>query len=130
MHLQTKEMLHLSRLSKTFRAFFTSRNTQFIWKAARENVPELPPLPEDMNEIQYASLLYDAFCHVRIHLLHFISEVCDLKALPCVYAEMRIQELSLCVLGMPDQTLQKMSERIVRLLPSPPLLSSTSLHIF
>ncbi|KAI0089590.1 hypothetical protein BDY19DRAFT_943117 [Irpex rosettiformis] len=61
--LQTKDILHLSRLSKAFRALFTSRTTQFIWRAARHNVPGLPPLPNDLTELAYANLLFDPHCH-------------------------------------------------------------------
>ncbi|KAI0089520.1 hypothetical protein BDY19DRAFT_108541 [Irpex rosettiformis] len=62
-HLQTKDMLHLSRLTKDFRAFFTSRSTQPIWKAARLNVPRLPSCPDDLTELAYAHLLFDPSCH-------------------------------------------------------------------
>ncbi|KAI0088495.1 hypothetical protein BDY19DRAFT_1089893 [Irpex rosettiformis] len=56
-------MLWLSRLSKAFNKFFTSRTTQFIWKAAALNVPDLPPRPEELTEIAYSSLLFDTHCH-------------------------------------------------------------------
>ncbi|KAI0085152.1 hypothetical protein BDY19DRAFT_967371 [Irpex rosettiformis] len=63
LHLQTKDMLNLSRLSKAFRALFTSRTTQYIWKTARINVAGLPPCPEDLTELAYANLLFDPHCH-------------------------------------------------------------------
>ena len=59
-----RDILYLSRLSKTFYAFFTRRGAQFMWKSAARNVPGLPPCPADLNEISYAQLLFDAFCHV------------------------------------------------------------------
>ncbi|KAI0088493.1 hypothetical protein BDY19DRAFT_947876 [Irpex rosettiformis] len=62
-HLGLREMLWLSRLSKAFNKFFTSRTTQYIWKAAALNVPGLPPCPEGLTEIAYASLLFDTHCH-------------------------------------------------------------------
>lgn len=114
-------MLYLSRLSKAFRTFFTSRSTQFIWTAARENVPELPPLPEDLNEMQYASLLYDTHCHVRVTLLFPVRDL--YRACPA----MHVEELPFRVLGMPNQTLQTMLPRIVRRLAFPFCPSSRGL---
>ncbi|KAJ4492034.1 hypothetical protein C8J55DRAFT_556324 [Lentinula edodes] len=35
-----------------------------IWRAARENVEGLPPLLLDLNEPQYAHLLFDVYCHM------------------------------------------------------------------
>ncbi|KAJ3557329.1 hypothetical protein NM688_g1533 [Phlebia brevispora] len=59
-----------------------NRTSAFIWKRARENVISLPPLPEDMNEPAYASLMFDTFCHVRLsshwsqgNVLGFASEI-------------------------------------------------------
>ncbi|KAK0184594.1 hypothetical protein F5146DRAFT_1006339 [Armillaria mellea] len=40
--------------------FFEGSST-FVWKNARENV-NLPPLPDDMSEPQYASLAFDNYC--------------------------------------------------------------------
>lgn len=41
-------------------------SSHLIWEAARTNVPDLPPKPEDMDEPAYANLMYDAHCHVCI----------------------------------------------------------------
>ncbi|KAJ3884202.1 hypothetical protein GG344DRAFT_60744, partial [Lentinula edodes] len=41
-----------------------SKSTSDVWRAARENVVGLPPLPSDLNEPQYAHLIFDAYCHV------------------------------------------------------------------
>ncbi|KAI0089583.1 hypothetical protein BDY19DRAFT_942988 [Irpex rosettiformis] len=62
-HLQTQDMLHLSRLSKAFRALFTSRSMKPVWRAARLNVPGLPPCPEDLTELAYGNLLFDTSCN-------------------------------------------------------------------
>ncbi|KAF9072127.1 hypothetical protein BDP27DRAFT_441885 [Rhodocollybia butyracea] len=41
-----------------------SRRYEYIWRSARENVAGLPPLPDDLNESQYAHLLFDASCYI------------------------------------------------------------------
>ena len=67
MYLTPKDLLHLSRLSKRFRSMFTSRSAIFIWKTAICNVDL--DCYEDINEIQFASLLYDKFCMVTLLFL-------------------------------------------------------------
>ena len=66
MYITPKNLLHLSRLSKRFRSMFTSRSAIFIWKTAICNVDL--DCYEDINEIQFASLLYDKFCMVTFSL--------------------------------------------------------------
>lgn len=89
-------MLHLSRLSKAFRAMFTSRSTQFIWKAARLNVVGLPPCPVDLTELAYANLLFDPYCHVS----NFISMTVCHTWLTLRTAELYEQELLQRLLGL------------------------------
>ena len=62
MYLYPKDLLQLSRLSKQFRSIFASRSAIFVWQAAYHNA-ELHRF-EDLNEIQFASLIYDQFCMV------------------------------------------------------------------
>jgi hypothetical protein len=56
--------LRLSRTSKDLRNLLTAKSSGCIWRAARLNVEGLPPPPSDLNEIQYANLMFDAYCHV------------------------------------------------------------------
>lgn len=57
-------LLNMSRVSKRMRQIFASRSAAPIWQAARRNVG-LPDLKAgDMNEMQYASLVYDRNCHL------------------------------------------------------------------
>ncbi|KAJ3556130.1 hypothetical protein NM688_g2194 [Phlebia brevispora] len=63
LHLRPLDILHLSRTNKAFRKFLMTRASEFIWKRARENVPNLPPCPEDLNEPAYANLVFDTHCH-------------------------------------------------------------------
>ncbi|KAI0700106.1 hypothetical protein BC835DRAFT_1502839 [Cytidiella melzeri] len=62
-HLSPKDLMNLARTSKDLRKFFMSRNTLAFWKAARLNIPGLPPCPADLSEPAYASLMFDARCH-------------------------------------------------------------------
>ncbi|KAF5372931.1 hypothetical protein D9758_001472 [Tetrapyrgos nigripes] len=64
MHLEPSDILSLSRTNKDLRNLLTPKSSEYIWRAARENVEGLPPPPSDMNEIQYASLMFDRFCQV------------------------------------------------------------------
>ncbi|KAK7030882.1 hypothetical protein VNI00_013992 [Paramarasmius palmivorus] len=58
------DILHLARTCKFLRSMLMSKSSIPIWRAARENVPGLPPPPLDLNEAQYASLAFDPHCHV------------------------------------------------------------------
>ncbi|PBL00197.1 hypothetical protein ARMGADRAFT_1058334 [Armillaria gallica] len=60
-HLGPLELLHLNRTTKDLRAILLQRSSSFVWKSARENV-NLPPLPDDLTEPQYASLAFDNYC--------------------------------------------------------------------
>ena len=64
MYLVPKDLLQVSRISKQFRSMFTSRSALFIWQTVFLNV-DLKRF-EDLNEIQFASFLYDKFCMVTI----------------------------------------------------------------
>ncbi|KAF9073121.1 hypothetical protein BDP27DRAFT_1319432 [Rhodocollybia butyracea] len=63
-YLDSSDILRLSRTSKDLRGILMSRSSERIWRTARENIADLPPLPFDLNEIQYAHLLFDPSCHV------------------------------------------------------------------
>jgi hypothetical protein len=43
-----------------------SRTSRTIWKNARSNVEGLPDCPGDLSEPQYASLLFEHVCQVRV----------------------------------------------------------------
>ncbi|KAG7451970.1 uncharacterized protein BT62DRAFT_926167 [Guyanagaster necrorhizus] len=61
-HLEPLDLLRLSRTTKDLRTLLLQRQSSFIWKSARENVKDLPPLPDDMIEPRYASLVFDNHC--------------------------------------------------------------------
>ncbi|KAF9563468.1 hypothetical protein CPC08DRAFT_748923 [Agrocybe pediades] len=61
--LEPKDLLNLIRTTKDFRALLTSRSALPIWKMVLSRVvPTLPPCPQDLCEMEYASLLFDTFC--------------------------------------------------------------------
>ncbi|KAF8067022.1 hypothetical protein FPV67DRAFT_1225181 [Lyophyllum atratum] len=64
--LEPADLLALSRVSKQFRAIFMSKHSRLVWVSAFKNAIAdlgLPVgCPADMNEPQYASLIFDQFC--------------------------------------------------------------------
>ncbi|THU96348.1 hypothetical protein K435DRAFT_778562 [Dendrothele bispora CBS 962.96] len=62
-YLEPLDILRLARTSKNLRGILMSRSSKDIWETARANVDGLPPLPPDLNEPQYAHLLFDSYCH-------------------------------------------------------------------
>lgn len=66
-HLDPRDVLQLARTTKPLRNMLMHRSATSVWKHARENVPDLPDIPPDLAEPQYANLLFDPFCHVSIY---------------------------------------------------------------
>ncbi|KAF8844882.1 hypothetical protein BDN67DRAFT_615994 [Paxillus ammoniavirescens] len=60
--LHPGDLLALVRTSKAFRRLLMSRSTAFVWRAVRRNVDGLPEPPSDMNEVQYAALVFGMEC--------------------------------------------------------------------
>ncbi|EIM82377.1 uncharacterized protein STEHIDRAFT_171319 [Stereum hirsutum FP-91666 SS1] len=52
-HLRPDDLLHVSRVSKSFHQLLTSRRTAWIWRMTWSNVGDdiAPPLPEDISEV-------------------------------------------------------------------------------
>ncbi|THU83565.1 hypothetical protein K435DRAFT_585255, partial [Dendrothele bispora CBS 962.96] len=63
-YLEPLDILRLSRTSRNIRNLFTSRSSEHIWRSVRHNIDGLPPLPPDLNEVQYAALVFDSHCAV------------------------------------------------------------------
>jgi len=63
-YLDPGDLIRLARTSKDLRGILMSKTWESVWRIARENVQDLPPLPPDLNEPQYARLLYESYCHV------------------------------------------------------------------
>ncbi|KAK7689882.1 hypothetical protein QCA50_006521 [Cerrena zonata] len=60
--LRPVDLLHLSRTTKAFRNLLMVRSSAYIWKEARENVPDLPEPFPGMSEPVYASLCFEPVC--------------------------------------------------------------------
>ncbi|KAJ3822685.1 hypothetical protein F5880DRAFT_1613565 [Lentinula raphanica] len=66
-YLDTRDLLVLSRSCKLLREILFTKDptVESIWRTARLNViGSLPPLPTDLNEPQYAHLIFDAECDI------------------------------------------------------------------
>ncbi|KAJ3968102.1 hypothetical protein EV361DRAFT_952635 [Lentinula raphanica] len=63
-YLEPRDLLRLARTSKDLRGILMSKSSENIWRTARGNVEGLPPCPVDLNEPQYANLLFESYCHV------------------------------------------------------------------
>ncbi|KAL1745151.1 hypothetical protein HDZ31DRAFT_37045 [Schizophyllum fasciatum] len=61
-HLHPAQLLSVSRANKTLRETLLRKSAQRIWRASFENETDDPPVPEDLNEPQYARLLFDKSC--------------------------------------------------------------------
>ncbi|KAK7440974.1 hypothetical protein VKT23_016751 [Stygiomarasmius scandens] len=62
--LEPLDLLRLSRCSRDLRNMLISPPSKHIWRAARRNVGELPAPPPDLNEFQFAKLVFDTNCQV------------------------------------------------------------------
>ena len=64
-NLHPRDLLNLARTCKKFRAFFLHPSNERLWKAARENVGDLPERPPFISEPAFVNLLFFTSCHVR-----------------------------------------------------------------
>ncbi|KIJ69061.1 hypothetical protein HYDPIDRAFT_23921 [Hydnomerulius pinastri MD-312] len=80
------DLLALTRTSRAFRRLLMTRSVAFIWRAARQNVEGLPEPHSDMNEVQYAALVFGADCDY---------EGCDKKARDTIW-HLRIRSCAGC----------------------------------
>ncbi|KAH0580667.1 hypothetical protein H2248_002157 [Termitomyces sp. 'cryptogamus'] len=62
MYLTPVEVLSLSRMCKSLRRILISKLAECIWKQARLNLDDFPDCPDDINEVQFANLIFGAFC--------------------------------------------------------------------
>ncbi|KAI0753865.1 hypothetical protein C8Q74DRAFT_1373784 [Fomes fomentarius] len=61
-YLDPRDLLVLVRTCKQFRTFFLHRSNEPLWRAARENVGNLPPCPPFMSEPAFLNLLFSTYC--------------------------------------------------------------------
>ncbi|KAL1738905.1 hypothetical protein HDZ31DRAFT_77997, partial [Schizophyllum fasciatum] len=61
-HLHPAHLLAVSRTNKALRGMLMCKNARSVWRKSFLNAPDIPPVPEDLNEPQYARLLFDKSC--------------------------------------------------------------------
>ncbi|KAJ7503506.1 hypothetical protein B0H11DRAFT_2187905 [Mycena galericulata] len=57
-----RDLLQLSRTSRTLRSFLLTRKSRFVWRAALASVQGLPVCPKGFDEPLYAALLFLTVC--------------------------------------------------------------------
>ncbi|KAF6764670.1 hypothetical protein DFP72DRAFT_868880 [Ephemerocybe angulata] len=57
------DLLNLSRTTKALRSILMRRSSADIWREALTNIDDLPPCPPDLNEAQWANLLFGKNCY-------------------------------------------------------------------
>ena len=62
------DLLSLSRTCKDVRSYILQKSWKDVWSSA-EQVAGMPACPPDLTHPQYASLLYDRYCTVRLLIL-------------------------------------------------------------
>ncbi|CAE6531875.1 unnamed protein product [Rhizoctonia solani] len=58
------DLIMLSRVNKFLRELFMDKRSALIWRSARENLPGLPPCPDEVSEPQYAAMVFTKRCSV------------------------------------------------------------------
>ncbi|KAF9642721.1 hypothetical protein BDM02DRAFT_3176536 [Thelephora ganbajun] len=61
-HLHPQDLLRVSWTTKAFRRVLTSTSSKTVWMNSLTSVEGLPACPNDMNEVEYASLLFNPLC--------------------------------------------------------------------
>jgi hypothetical protein len=57
------DVIRLARTTKALRGILMSRSAITVWKTAFTREPDLPDMPNDMNEPQWANLAFSNHCH-------------------------------------------------------------------
>ncbi|KAF9479808.1 hypothetical protein BDN70DRAFT_806377 [Pholiota conissans] len=61
-HLDPLDLLHLAQTAKPLRSVLMKCSSRCVWKSAFSNVVGLPKCPDDLNEPQYATLMFVNIC--------------------------------------------------------------------
>ncbi|TRM56569.1 hypothetical protein BD626DRAFT_466220 [Schizophyllum amplum] len=61
-NMHPRDLLQVSRTTKTLRSVLMSKSSIWIWNASHA-ASDLPPVPQGMTVPQFVSLAYDRFCH-------------------------------------------------------------------
>ena len=63
-YLAPSDLLHMARVCKAFACFLLHPSSATIWRDARQQESDLPDLPDDLTEHQYANLAFGLYCNV------------------------------------------------------------------
>lgn len=77
-YLEPFDLLRMSRTTKDLRQLLMSKSTAFVWERARLGMDGLPHMFDDLNEVQYANLLFDTHCHVCTCTYTLLKSTTDL----------------------------------------------------
>lgn len=61
-HLHPAHLLNVSRTNKALRQILMCKNARSVWRSSFANAQDVPPVPDDLTEPQYARLLFDKSC--------------------------------------------------------------------
>ncbi|KAH9915878.1 uncharacterized protein B0H18DRAFT_1124560 [Fomitopsis serialis] len=78
LYLHPRDLLSLSRTSKSFHAFLIQRSSAYLWKGTIKNILDLPPCPEGWIESAWISLIFSPYCTLSgtaLGELHHLSDV-------------------------------------------------------
>ncbi|TFK27345.1 hypothetical protein FA15DRAFT_586440 [Coprinopsis marcescibilis] len=67
-HLEPRDLLYLARTTKGLRNILMQRTSRGIWVRSFAALEGYPRCPKDMQEPQYANLMFSNHCHVRVAL--------------------------------------------------------------
>ncbi|KAF8960826.1 hypothetical protein BDZ97DRAFT_1832033 [Flammula alnicola] len=81
--LNPSDLLHLARAAKALRGVLMTRSAIFVWKLARSNIEGPPPCPDDLNEPQYANLLFADNCHFCLRTPSIVTIVWSARVRCC-----------------------------------------------
>ncbi|KAJ7905841.1 hypothetical protein B0H14DRAFT_26305, partial [Mycena olivaceomarginata] len=97
------DILNVSRASKVLRDMLLRKSSAFLWKQTFLNVPSPapPPRPDDMNEAQYANLLWSKYCFVIINpdysiCTEILGQFCGVST-PLVFWACRVRACHDCI---------------------------------
>jgi len=62
--LEGADLISFAQVNKSFRRILLSKGAQTIWTTRRKS--DGYPLPDDLNELQFAMLVYGKACQVCI----------------------------------------------------------------
>ncbi|KAJ3781589.1 hypothetical protein GGU10DRAFT_390520 [Lentinula aff. detonsa] len=63
-YLDSSDLINLALTTRDLRSILMSKASDFVWRSARLNLDDLPPLPKDLSEFQYADFIFGIHCHL------------------------------------------------------------------